>query len=192
MASGEGDHHHGDLGPDPFAPTPTRKLNAFEAQLLSPERNQLATSPEEAKAQLKQLLADNERKIEEAGRLGQTLVNRQDELMESLKEVEVEEQSEGGISRELARKLQEIEREFNEAGRDSSRILGSPSKSRASSGEMGAHLYDPKVFTVCLVPMPSWQGLLSRFLAVMLHCCAYVLSYAIDIVLMQHQFTSYN
>lgn len=176
MASGEGAHHHGDLGPDPFASTPTRKLNAFEVQLLSPNHpNAQATSPEEAKAQLLQLIAENEREIEDAGKRGTTLVNRHNELKASLEEVEVEAQRDGEISEMLARRLRDIEREFQEAGRDSSRILAA--KSRASSGEMGAHPYEPKVFTSLFLYLCKEQ-----VRAVKLHCCGYVFSHAFGIM----------
>lgn len=153
MASGEGSHHHGDLGPDPFAPTPTRKLNTlFSPQLLSPSDPSYqplpalgqATSPDQVKAQLQQHLAETEKRIEAAGRLGTSLVKQQQELAERLREVE--EQANGGngeISEELTRKLMDIEREFENAGRDSNRILAS--KSRQTSGEMGVHAYEPKV-----------------------------------------------
>lgn len=141
MASGESEHYYGDLGPDPFAPTPTRKLNAFEAQLLPLGQT---TSPDEVKAQLQQHLAETEKRIEQAGRLGTTLVQQQNQLADRLREVE-EQQANGEISPELTQKLLDIEREFNDAGRDSSRILAA--KSRASSGEMGAHPFEPKVFT---------------------------------------------
>lgn len=175
MASGEGNHHHGDLGPDPFAPTPTRKLNAFEVQLLSPNHpNGLATSPEEAKAQLLQLIAENERKIEEAGKLGTTLVNTHNELKASLEEVEVEGQRDGEISDELARRLRDIEREFTEAGRDSSRILAA--KSRASSGEMGAHPFEPKVFTSLFMCLFLYGR--NDFQGAYLHCCIREFSHA--------------
>ena len=153
MASGEGSHHHGDLGPDPFAPTPTRKLNTlFSPQLLSPSDPAYSAipplgqsnSPEAVKAQLQQHLAETEKRIEAAGRLGTSLVQQQQELAERLKEVE--EQAQGGngeISEELTRKLMDIEREFENAGKDSTRILAS--KSRQTSGEMGVHSYEPKV-----------------------------------------------
>lgn len=153
MASGQGSHHHGDLGPDPFAPTPTRKLNTlFSPQLLSPsDPNYSAlptlgqtTSPEQVKAQLQQHLAETEKRIEAAGRLGTSLVKQQQELAERLREVEEQGQNGNGeISEELTRKLMDIEREFENAGRDSNRILAS--KSRQTSGEMGVHAYEPKV-----------------------------------------------
>lgn len=153
MASGEGSHHHGDLGPDPFAPTPTRKVNTlFSPQFLSPSDPAFSAipplgqsnSPEAVKAQLQQHLAETEKRIEAAGRLGTSLVKQQQELAERLREVEEQGQNGNGeISEELTRKLMDIEREFENAGRDSSRMLAS--KSRQTSGEMGVHAYEAKV-----------------------------------------------
>jgi hypothetical protein len=93
-----------------------------------------AASPEQAKRALEAHLAETERRIQDASRLGTTLVQQRQELVERLKEVETQ-QSESEITPELRQRLEEIEKEYNEVGRETARAF--LPKSRVTSGEMG-------------------------------------------------------
>ena len=120
---------------DPFLSASTssvhHRFSHFDNQLfaLGP-----AASPDQAKRALEAHLAETERRIQEASELGTTLVQQRKDLTERLKDVE-KQQSEGDITPELRQKLVEIEREYNEVGRESARAL--LPKSRVSSSEMG-------------------------------------------------------
>lgn len=119
---------------DPFLSTSAssshHRFSHFDSQLfaLGPE-----TSPEQAKRALEAHLAETERRIQEASKLGTSLVQQRKDLAERLKDVE-KQQSEGDITPELRQKLVEIEKEFNEVGRESARAF--LPKSRVSSSEM--------------------------------------------------------
>jgi hypothetical protein len=120
---------------DPFLTASTssnhHRFSHFDNQLfaLGP-----TTSPEQAKRALEAHLAETERRIQEASKLGTTLVQQRKDLAERLKDVE-KQQSEGDITPELRQKLVEIEKEYNEVGRESARAF--LPKSRVSSNEMG-------------------------------------------------------
>jgi len=106
-----------------------------------------ATSPDQAKRALEAHIAETERRIQEASRLGTSLVQQRKELGERLKEVE-KEQTEGDITPELRQKLVEIEKEYNEVGRETARAF--LPKSRVSSNELAASPFagDTKVIPV--------------------------------------------
>jgi hypothetical protein len=120
---------------DPFLSSSTssnhHRFSHFDNQLfaLGP-----TTSPDQAKRALEAHLAETERRIQEASKLGTTLVQQRKDLAEQLKEVE-KQQIEGEITPELRQKLVEIEREYNEVGRESARAF--LPKSRVSSSEIG-------------------------------------------------------
>lgn len=78
-------------------------------------------------------LTETERRIQDASKLGTTLVHQREELAVRLKEVE-KQQAVGDMTPELKQKLVEIEREYNEVGRESARAL---LPKRLSSGELG-------------------------------------------------------
>jgi hypothetical protein len=119
---------------DPFLSASTGsnhlRFSHFDNQLfaLGP-----TTSPDQAKRALEAHLAETERRIQEASKLGTTLVQQRKDLAERLKEVE-KQQSEGDITPELRQKLVEIEKEYNEVGLESARAF--LPKSRVSSSEM--------------------------------------------------------
>ncbi len=132
MASSEGaNHYNGDLGPDLFAPTTNQRPSLFSQRLPLSD----TTSPEEAKRALEAHLAETETRIEEAGRLGTTLVQQRKELAARLREVE-HQQDDGDITPDLRLKLVALEREYNEVGKESARAYAP--KSRQSSSEMGS------------------------------------------------------
>lgn len=120
---------------DPFLLASTssnhHRFSHFDSQLfaLGP-----ATSPEQAKRALEAHLTETERRIQEASKLGTTLVQQRKDLEDRLKDVE-KQQDDGDITPELRQKLVEIEKEYNEVGRESARAF--LPKSRVSSSEMG-------------------------------------------------------
>jgi hypothetical protein len=118
---------------DPFLSTSGlqghHRFANFDTQIFSLGPN---ASPDQAKRALEAHLAETERRIQDASKLGTTLVQQRKELSDRLKEVE-KQQGEGDISPELRQKLVEIEKEYNEVGRDSARAL--LPKSRVSSSE---------------------------------------------------------
>lgn len=119
---------------DPFLSASTssshHRFSHFDNQLfaLGP-----TASPDQAKRALEAHLAETERRIQEASKLGTTLVQQRKDLAERLKEVE-KQQSEGDITPELRQKLVEVEKEYNEVGRETARAF--LPKSRVSSAEM--------------------------------------------------------
>lgn len=136
----ERDHHlatpsYATVGGDPFLSNSHHRYSNFDNQLfaLGP-----TTSPEQAKRALEAHLAETERRIQDASKLGTTLVQQRKELSDRLKEVE-KQQSEGDITPELRQKLVDIEKEYNEVGRESARAF--LPKSRVSSGELGQSPY---------------------------------------------------
>lgn len=136
---------------DPFLPSSVgsahHRFSHFDNQLfaLGP-----GTSPEQAKRALEAHLAETERRIQEASKLGTTLVQQRNELEERLKDVK-EQQSEGEIKPELRQKLVEFQRDYDEVTRESSRAF--LPKSRVSSAEMGGSPFagDAKVAQLYIV-----------------------------------------
>jgi hypothetical protein len=132
----EGMQQPSDVPDDPFVTPPSshsnhpHRFSNFGAHLfaLNP-----STSPSQAKRALEAHLAETERRIQDASKLGTTLLQQQKELTERLKEVE-KEQGEGEIGPELRQKLVDLEKEYNDVGRESARALLGP-KSRVPSAE---------------------------------------------------------
>ncbi|CAK7270614.1 hypothetical protein SEPCBS119000_004178 [Sporothrix epigloea] len=79
-------------------------------------------SAEQAKRALRAHLAETERRMAEAGRLGTALVQQQKDLTERLREVE-DLQSESDLSPELKKKLAELEKEYDDVARESARAF---------------------------------------------------------------------
>lgn len=119
---------------DPFstgsAGSNHHRFSNFDTKLfaLSP-----ATSPEQAKRALEAHLKETEKRIESASKLGNDLVEQRKALEERLVDVE-KQQSDSELSPELRQKLSDIEKEYNEVGRESARAF--LPKSRVSSAEM--------------------------------------------------------
>ncbi|CAI7660970.1 unnamed protein product [Penicillium crustosum] len=126
---------------DPFIansgrPAVPRDSNRFDTQLYSLN----ASSPAQAKRALEAHLAETERRLEEASRLGTALIDQQRQLSEQLKEVE-QEQNEGEMGPELRRKLADLEKEYNEIGRESARAFLAPK--RLAGGQEDAQFGTP-------------------------------------------------
>ncbi|KAM5367638.1 hypothetical protein ACJZ2D_009919 [Fusarium nematophilum] len=81
-----------------------------------------ASSPKSAKRALEAHLAETERRLEDAGKLGTALVSQRKALTEQLQEVE-KLQAEGDLNPELRQKLVEIEKEYNNLARESARAF---------------------------------------------------------------------
>ena len=116
---------------DPFVTTPThghQRFSQVDSQFLA-----ASMSPTQAKRALEAHLAETERRIQEASRLGTTLIEQRKNLSDRLKDVDGK-QGDGEIGPELRQKLAEIEREYNEVGRESARAFLGP-RSRVSSAE---------------------------------------------------------
>lgn len=106
------------------------------------------SSPSQAKRALEAHLAETDRKLDEAGKLGTALVTQRKALTERLQEVEKLE-AEGQLGPELREKLIEIEKEYNDLARESARVFlpkqrvpsnetnpGSPLVSEVKSGRV--------------------------------------------------------
>jgi hypothetical protein len=125
-----------EAGSDPFVSSKTapahHRFSNFDHQLfaLGP-----GSSPEHAKRALEAHLAETERRMEEAGKLGTALVQQRKELTERLKEVE-KLQAEGELTPELRHKLVEIEKEYNDVARETARAF--LPKQRVPSNEAAA------------------------------------------------------
>ena len=117
---------------DPFTSSTSShtRFSDFDGQSFALDGD---ASPAQAKRALSAHLAETERRIAEAGRLGNHLVQQRQDLADRLKEVE-QHQNDADITPELRQKLIEIEREYNEVGRETARAL--LPKSRVSSNEL--------------------------------------------------------
>lgn len=117
---------------DPFSSSTSlhTRFSDFDDQLFALDSN---ASPAQAKRALSAHLAETERRIAEAGRLGNHLVQQRQDLADRLKEVE-QHQSDADITPELRQKLVDIEKEYNEVGRETARAF--LPKSRVSSNEL--------------------------------------------------------
>ncbi|CRK40692.1 hypothetical protein BN1708_008284 [Verticillium longisporum] len=122
----------------PSAPAHHRYSN-FDSQLfaLGP-----ASSPGQAKRALEAHLAETERRMEEAGKLGTALVQQRKELAQRLKEVE-KLQAEGDLTDELRTKLTEIEKEYNDVARETARAF-LPKQRVPSNEAAGGSPYVPE------------------------------------------------
>ncbi|KAL4890335.1 hypothetical protein BDV59DRAFT_96531 [Aspergillus ambiguus] len=133
---------------DPFVSNPAEglatprdapKLSSFDTQLFSLD----ASSPAQAKRALEAHLAETERRLEEASKLGTALIEQQKSLEEKLKEVE-QQQEDGQIGPELRRKLADLEQEYNEIGRETARAFLAPKRLAGDDAHLGTPSLDPK------------------------------------------------
>lgn len=120
---------------DPFTTPDTRRsggLLSFGSRLdsspgldSSPHGLSLMTppSPTQLKRALTARLEDVQKRLQEAGQLGESLVRQQRELQEKIKEVEAEAAKGGEISPGLRQRLTALEKEYNEVHKESTRAL---------------------------------------------------------------------
>ncbi|KAJ6444142.1 anucleate primary sterigmata protein A [Purpureocillium lavendulum] len=113
----------GEAAADPFvanAPGATHhRFSNFDHELFAAGPG---SSPTQAKRALEAHLAETDRRLDEAGKLGTALVSQRKALAERLQEVE-KLQKEGELGPDLRKKLVEIEREFNDLARESARVF---------------------------------------------------------------------
>lgn len=130
-------------GADPFvtgSQDPHRqRYSAFDNSQFSLYLN---GSPMQTKRALQAHLAETTRRLQETSHLGNALVQQRKELEDKLVEVE-NQQEDTDIGPELRQRLSELEKEFNEVGRETARSF--LPKSRVPSGETditnGASVY---------------------------------------------------
>lgn len=119
---------------DPFLSSSTssshHRFSHFDGQLFA---SGPTTSPEQAKRALEAHLAETERRIQDTSRLGTRLVRERQDLADRLKEVE-KQQTDSELTPELRQKIIEIEKEYNELGRETARAF--LPKSRVPSNEL--------------------------------------------------------
>jgi len=131
-----------EMGNDPFTspsggPSHHRYSN-FDNQLfaLGP-----GVSADQAKRALEAHLAETERRMEEAGKLGTALLQQRQELTDRLKEVE-QIHADGDVGTELKKKLVEIEKDYNDVAKESARIF--LPKQRVPSNESTGSPFPPE------------------------------------------------
>ncbi|OAA60128.1 hypothetical protein ISF_06139 [Cordyceps fumosorosea ARSEF 2679] len=112
-----------DAANDPFvantSSTAHHRFSAFDHELFAAGPG---SSPRQAKRALEAHLAETERRLDEAGKLGTALVSQRKALAEQLQEIE-KLQTQGELGPELRQKLVEIEREYNDLARESARAF---------------------------------------------------------------------
>lgn len=127
---------NGQHGDDPFTSTPQppkpqpHRYSSFDTQLFAP--NHPSSSPSQAKRALEAHLAETERRLQEASRLGTSLVQQRKNITERIRDVDARQQD-GDIGPELRQKLIDIEKEYNEVGRESARASLVPKADMAAS-----------------------------------------------------------
>ncbi|KAK2601541.1 hypothetical protein QQS21_004926 [Conoideocrella luteorostrata] len=132
---------NGDATNDPFVTNSTasahHRFSNFDQELFAAGPG---SSPTQAKRALEAHLAETDRRLDEAGKLGTALVSQRKLLAEQLQEVQ-KLQNEGDLGPDLRKKLVEIEREYNDLARESARVF--LPKQRVPSNE--AHSGSPFV-----------------------------------------------
>ncbi|KAL8965818.1 MAG: hypothetical protein Q9197_006310 [Variospora fuerteventurae] len=104
-------------------PTRPHRYSSFDNRLFTD--NHPSSSPNNAKRALEAHLAETERRLNEASKLGTTLVEQRQKISARLREVESQ-QNETELAPELRQRLREIEKEYNEVGRESARAFLGP------------------------------------------------------------------
>jgi predicted transcriptional regulator len=120
---------------DPGEARPQRESHRFstaDTQFLSLN----ASSPAQIKRALEAHLAETERRLEEASKLGTSLVNQQKELTDKLQELE-QQADENEVGPELRQRLADLEKEFNEIGRETARASLGPRSRHLASEDFG-------------------------------------------------------
>lgn len=149
----------------PKLPAPTDDSDPFVTNSSAPAHHRYSdfdhelfaagpgSSPRQAKRALEAHLAETERRLDEAGKLGTALVSQRKALTEQLEEVE-KLQNEGEMHPELRKKLVDIEKEYIDLARESARAFlpkqrvpsneanpGSPYVPEGRSGRVGCDAF---------------------------------------------------
>jgi hypothetical protein len=150
------EHHN---GVDPFlAPHDAhrQRYSAFDNSHFSLYLN---GSPMQAKRALQAHLAETTRRLQETSHLGNALVQQRKELEDKLQEVE-HQQQDNDMGPELRQRLAELEKEFNEVGRDTARAF--LPKSRVPSGETMESTGGASIYSSEAHPSPTKVSVPSR------------------------------
>lgn len=151
---------------DPFlsvAPTstPHYRFSNFDHDLFVAGPG---SSPRQAKRALTAHLAETDRRLDEAGKLGTALVAQRKALAEQIQEIE-KLSAEGELQPELRKKLVDIEKEYNDLARESARAF--LPKQRVPSNENGTgspFVPEGRIGRVSRVPSQlSNQSMLTMF-----------------------------
>lgn len=123
---------------DPFVSSPSapahHRYSNFDHDLFAAGPG---TSPRQAKRALEAHLAETERRLDEAGKLGNALVSQRKALTEQLEEVE-KLQNEGEMNPDLRKKLVDIEKEYNDLARESARAFLPKQRVPSNEGNPGS------------------------------------------------------
>lgn len=135
------------VNPNAPAQSSPHRYASFDNQVFSLYNS---GSPAQAKRALEAHLKDTERRIQDASKLGTTLLQQRKDLAARLKDVE--EAASEDITPELQKKLDQLEKEYTEIGRDSARAF--LPKSRIVSTDFSAAPPSPAVFVSEARPSP--------------------------------------
>ena len=129
---------------DPFSGTPHATSAAMRFAPFDTEHSSLYStgSPSQAKRALEAHLKDTDRRIQDASRLGTTLVQQRKDLAARLKDVE-QVQHDNEVPADLRKKLADLEKEYNEIGKESARAF-LPKTRVSSTGDVTG---TPSAFT---------------------------------------------
>ncbi|KAL8945852.1 MAG: hypothetical protein Q9222_007666 [Ikaeria aurantiellina] len=111
-------------------PSRPHRYSSFDTGLFT--ENHPSSSPSHAKRALEAHLAETERRLQETSKLGTNLVEQRQKLSARLREVEVQ-QNQHELRPELRQRLIEIEKEYNEVGRESARAFLGPRSDSAGN-----------------------------------------------------------
>ncbi|RDI79138.1 hypothetical protein Vi05172_g10961 [Venturia inaequalis] len=117
------------------------RYSGFDNSLFSSYAN---GSPSQAKRALEAHLLETERRLNEASKLGQVLIDQRKELEDKLQEVESQQQQ-NEITPDLRKRLFELENEVNEVSRDTARAF--VQKNRGASEGADEITSNPTVFS---------------------------------------------
>ncbi|EGX90094.1 nuclear migration protein (ApsA), putative [Cordyceps militaris CM01] len=144
-----------DAANDPFVTSTSsavhHRFSAFDHELFAAGPG---SSPRQAKRALEAHIAETERRLDEAGKLGTALVSQRKALAEQLQEID-KLQAQGELGPELRQKLVEIEREYNDLARESARAFlpkripsneNGPATPYAPDGRTGRRSISPSKF----------------------------------------------
>ncbi|KAJ5947862.1 Anucleate primary sterigmata protein A [Penicillium verhagenii] len=147
------------------SPNESHQFSSFDTQLF----NINASSPAQAKRALAARLAETERQLEETSKVGTALIEQQRQLEEYLKTLE-QQKDEGEMSPELRQKLTDLERDYAEIERDTTRAILAPKRLAGGSeeGHFGTPGFEvkspisPALFAGQATNSPSKVGVPSR------------------------------
>lgn len=124
----------GDGTNDPFVSAPSTasahlRFSDFEQELRAANSG---SDPRQAKRTLEARLAETDRRLDEAAKLGTALVSQRKTLAEQLQEID-KLQAEEELAPELRKRLVDIEKDYNDLARESARAF--LPKQRVTSSE---------------------------------------------------------